>query len=116
MKPAVVLLGAVVAAVVLIAVVEAREEDTGFGSDDEVVTVLPNELCEQQVEKALKAPASASHPDNTVRGRLTEDEQSYRLESYVDATNSLGAEIRTDYVCEMTRVGTNWRLDDLSFR
>lgn len=71
--------------------------------------------CETFVERRLKAPATADFPccyDDFV---THEGGGIYRAESYVDAENAFGAEIRNDFTCTVEyRSGGSWRLQDIA--
>lgn len=70
------------------------------------------DVCEQFVEKRLKAPATAEF-ENTA---TTESGNEWTVEGDVDAENSFGAQIRNHYVCTVAptdSTGSNWRLVDL---
>ena len=58
-----------------------------------------------EVKKQLKSPKSADFPWNdaeykiTYKGKSNDGLYEYTVESYVDAENSFGAEIRSEYTC-----------------
>lgn len=71
------------------------------------------DVCEQFVEKRLKAPASAEYENTTT----SEAGGQWTVEGDVDAENSFGAQIRNHYVCVVEPTdaeGTNWTLVDIS--
>jgi len=79
--------------------------------------------CKYYVEKSLKAPATAdfgSLSTSTVTELKTtrrggKNEIKYLVTGYVDAQNSFGAQIRNNYVCNITGItGGEWKLNDIS--
>lgn len=70
-------------------------------------------VCRNFVEQRLKAPSTAEFPllDYTVRDLS----DGYIVESYVDAQNSYGAQIRSPYFCTVSFHGTD-RLDPSHWR
>ncbi len=72
-------------------------------------------MCEEFVKDNLKAPATASFPwyDSSFVQNLGDG--AYKVSAYVDAENSFGAKLRTDFVCVVKYVGNDkWHLEDLS--
>ena len=74
-------------------------------------------LCEQRVKDTLKSPRSAKFP---FVKNVTFDGRTAVMSSYVDADNSFGAMIRTQYVCTVLYSGgkpgdlENWSITDFS--
>lgn len=72
-------------------------------------------VCKDFVTDRLKAPSTAEFPSmyySTIE-KLTDT--TWRVKSYVDAQNSFGAMIRTNFICEVRYTGNNnWRLVDLT--
>jgi len=68
------------------------------------------------VENRLKNPASADFPwyDGDAIQFLGNDR--YRISSYVDAGNSFGGTIRTNYNCTVRNDGGSWTLENMSMR
>ena len=66
-------------------------------------TIIAN--VQEEVKKQLKSPKSADFPWNdaeykiTYKGKSNDGLYEYTVESYVDAENSFGAEIRSEYTC-----------------
>lgn len=61
------------------------------------------DLCvysQMRVEEWLKAPSTAKHPVCS-EDRLIRNGNEYKYTSYVDAENSFGAMIRTNYTCNI---------------
>lgn len=70
------------------------------------------DVCEQFVEKRLKAPATAEF-ENTA---TTQAGDEWTVEGDVDAENGFGALIRNHYVCTVRptdAAGANWELVDV---
>ena len=80
-------------------------------------------MCKDAVSTQLKAPTTAKFPDvlEVRRGKISGTENIYRIQGYVDAQNSFGAMIRTEYFCEIEYLGrdwtdwSNWRIKRLVF-
>jgi len=111
-KPLYVLFG--VASVALLCVVVALvgggdEKPADPVKDDR--TTYAEVMCEQFVEKRLKAPASAEYTDpKTSKAGAT-----YTVGGSVDSQNSFGAKIRSRYVCTVKDNGDDsWTLVDLT--
>ena len=73
--------------------------------------------CHQFVEQQLKSPDSADFPGNGEHDvtTITEGEE-WSVSSYVDAENSFGASLRTDWTCGISydeATGT-WTLESMS--
>jgi hypothetical protein len=66
-------------------------------------------LCEREVVKVLKAPATARFDDPKVaaRGLL------HTVRGNVDSENGFGALLREQYVCVVKRVDSDWHLEGL---
>lgn len=72
--------------------------------------------CQVEVKEELKAPASAKFPSCNRASIYKVAEGVYNVKSYVDAQNSFGAMIRTDYVCQVRyRSDHLWTLQNLVF-
>ena len=80
------------------------EKDKYF--DDNYRSVIISNV-KNEVKKQLKSPKSADFPWNdaeykiTYQGKSDDGLYEYTVESYVDAKNSFGAEIRSEYTCVM---------------
>lgn len=59
--------------------------------------------CQILVEKSLKAPSTADFPW-TMKANASSG-QVYTINSYVDAQNSFGAMIRTNFYCQLKYTG-----------
>lgn len=61
------------------------------------------QACSQvRVESMLKAPKTADFPATSHWTIVPLGDEKYRTSSYVDAENSFGAQIRTNFMCEVT--------------
>jgi cbb3-type cytochrome oxidase subunit 3 len=74
-------------------------------------------MCQENVKGKLKSPASATF--GGVRSLISDDfdTDEWTVTGWVDAENSFGANLRTDWTCEAVHTGGgNWRtrtvLDD----
>lgn len=72
-------------------------------------------MCKNAIEGLLKAPATADHPW-LPKGTWSMGRGLYVVKSYVDAQNSFGAMIRTDYRCEIKYDGIGEIYSDRSWR
>src|ERR1022692_14119 len=100
----IVLLGIIVS---LMPKTEASRENT----DDTAAYVM----AKQFIRERLKAPGSAEFPSqvwNEGEVRKTKLENGgYRVSAWVEAQNSFGAKLRTNWVCELKREsGDSWRV------
>jgi hypothetical protein len=68
--------------------------------------------CENFVKDRLKAPSTADFGDRDVSGSAG----TYTVTSTVDADNSFGAKLRSNYTCQVheSADGKNWVLDSLT--
>ena len=80
--------------------------------------------CELYVKETLKAPASAEFPSTSTADIRELENKVFEIRSYVDAQNSFGAMIRTDFYCKIQYIGdpdgdeldfSKWILLDLQF-
>lgn len=68
----------------------------------------------QFVEKRLKAPKTAEFPNSKYASvQLLEDGATYKVYAYVDAENSFGAKIRSNWYAKLILKGKQWQLLDL---
>lgn len=83
----------------------------GSGGDEDGAIAY----CHQFVEDRLKSPGSADFPSFGEHQVATVSEQQWRVSSYVDAENSFGASLRTDWTCEISydEGAGEWTLVDL---
>jgi hypothetical protein len=68
--------------------------------------------CQRYVRDRLKAPATADFPFLD-RKTWKFDDDVYVVKSYVDAQNSFGAMLRTNWHCKVQYVGGDWKLLEL---
>jgi len=68
------------------------------------------------VEKKLKSPKSADFPFGGYRHVTELGDKRYKVDSYVDATNSFGAVIRTQFEGIIKEVEGGWELEYLEFK
>lgn len=77
-------------------------------------------VCKDWTTKQLKSPATAVYPplsalDTTEGYGIKKEVQPgfgepvYKVSGYVDAQNSFGALLRSDFVCEVKQDGDQWR-------
>jgi hypothetical protein len=73
-------------------------------------------ICQQFIEKRLKAPATAKYaPLGNEDAVEFLGENTYKVFSYVDSQNSFGAMLRTKYLCIVQYIGDdNWKLISLA--
>jgi hypothetical protein len=105
---------------VLLLVGLMSDNDTGgsSSSEDRDLSNMAFVQCKNFVEESLKAPSTADFPflDFT---STEEAENEYLVSSYVDAENSFGAKVRSDWTCRISYVGgddadiASWTLVDL---
>ncbi len=98
------------------------------GGDDNVSTTQPPEITDSKVyvtarnyvENVLKSPSTADFPLLDYRF-FDLGNQKYKIVSYVDAQNSFGAQVRTNYSVTLSHNGgdwadiNNWTLHELVF-
>lgn len=71
-------------------------------------------MCKQFAGDRLRAPSTADWPCCSDDFTTHLGDGRYRVQTYVDAQNAFGAQIRTDVMCEVRWVsGDRWRLDNL---
>ncbi|MCB1784208.1 MAG: hypothetical protein KDI13_09455 [Alphaproteobacteria bacterium] len=72
-------------------------------------------FCKTVMEKLLKAPKTAEFPWGKGNVSVSGDREYFTVRSYVDAQNSFGALIRTNYTCRLKYNGggyNGWTVDD----
>jgi len=69
-----------------------------------------------EVKKNLVAPSTAKFPWGT-KGYVTKiDDNTYKINAYVDSENSFGAMIRTNFSCTVIYLGNDkYKVEDLTF-
>jgi hypothetical protein len=77
-------------------------------------------ICKELVKASLKSPSTADFPWTDYR-RQTHGGGKYTVRSYVDAQNSFGATLRSQWRCTITYGGSgsgflpqNWTINDLT--
>ena len=72
-------------------------------------------MCRDFVRDRLKAPSTAKFARISMDYITDLGGGSYRVRAYVDSQNSFGAQLRTDYTCEVKhQSGETWELIDLT--
>lgn len=67
-------------------------------------------VCQQQMDKQLKAPATAEYPSSR-EVRISKSGSTYTIRGWVDSQNSFGALVRTDFICTaISTGGDNYRV------
>lgn len=90
---------------------QAAEEAERSERDHEIMVRVK---CESAIKSALRAPATADFPWQPVSiGRLKSDGSIMRVLTYVDAQNSFGATIRTNFLCDCKQVNEKWAVVEL---
>jgi hypothetical protein len=73
-------------------------------------------ICQDFVEDRLTAPSTAEYPAGYSQYTTSLGDRTFRVDAYVDAENSFGAMIRTDFTCTVRYQGSEtWRLVSLEF-
>ena len=62
--------------------------------------------CQLHVQDRLKAPSTADFPASSLTDIRDTGNNVFEIRSYVDAQNSFGAMIRTNFFCKIQYVGT----------
>jgi hypothetical protein len=70
--------------------------------------------CQEFVGKRLKAPSTADFQSYDESGVVVESSNSFTVHGYVDAQNSFGAKLRSNYTCRLHTSSSQWLLDDIS--
>ena len=65
------------------------------------------------VEKELKSPKTAEFPSNGSRFVTPLGDGRFQVEAYVDAENSFGANVRTEFTAVLEKVEEGWKLVSL---
>jgi len=72
-------------------------------------------MCREFVEESLKAPRTAKFPWGYSKFTTHLGGGKYRVRAYVDAQNSFGALVRSDFDCTVQYAGEDrWRLENLA--
>lgn len=113
-RKAIVVLAIIIGAAWLYSEVSKNKDPNACGSKS-MAFVISQEF----VKKRLKAPATASFPWGTNSAGVSVVERGrceYTVNAYVDAENSFGAKLRTQYRADVTYMpeGNSWQLNDIS--
>lgn len=101
------MLGAILAAGLVIAGLNALGADDGGSSEPEPPSDVEVRLqCEQWVDERLKSPSTAEHSGQTVTSR---GEDSWEVHGVVDSQNGFGAMVRTPWSCVIRLEDDVWR-------
>lgn len=95
---------------------EARERQAAEAEDkpDRIAAWV---MAQEFVNQKLKSPGTADYGWQNPEESVTETgENDFRISAWVDSQNSLGATIRTHFVCEIHYAGDDrWQLKRLEF-
>ena len=69
--------------------------------------------CQTMVESRLKSPATADFPWRAVH-MLDHGDGRYQMRSHVDSQNSLGATVRSTWICGVEYTDGKWNLTELT--
>lgn len=72
-------------------------------------------LCHGAISNQLKAPSSADYPEQGISVLAFTEKNQVVMSGPVDAQNSFGAKIRTNYMCILEGPQGGWKLKDASF-
>lgn len=95
-----------------IGIVGSTLEKLGFATNKADYQASAFRVCQKFIERGLRAPASAKHPEFSDRA-VSDQDPIYVVNSVVDSQNGFGALLRMSYTCEVRREGDNFRLVDL---
>lgn len=70
--------------------------------------------CREFVKKTLKAPSTAEFQNYNDFSAYGTGNGPFEIIGYVDAQNSFGAKLRTQFTCKLFKSGSNWELMNLS--
>lgn len=93
------------------------QEEQGWQPPDSIDATV---ICQNFVEDRLVAPSTAEFPWGPNSQKTLKngpDQYKFRIRSYVDAENRMGANIRKDYTCtvKMEEGADKWQLVELEF-
>lgn len=112
-------------AIALLAILFSQR-DPGIGIENPPAVVQPTatedvrsaffayQMCKEFVSDRLKAPRTADYPAY-LDAQIAEYQPGYfAIDAYVDAENSFGAMIRTNFICKVKYAGEGrWKLEEL---
>lgn len=70
-------------------------------------------ICQDFVKNRLRSPSTADFPSFRNVNVFETGNNKYMVKGYVDAQNSFGATLRTQYECEVQLDGETWRLQHI---
>lgn len=70
---------------------------------------------QQYIKDELKIPSTAQFASVGKSNIQKLDNETYRITSFVDAQNSFGATLRTNYIITMKKNGSAWGVEKLEF-
>lgn len=83
-----------------------------WGNDNKVTAWT---MCQNFVEDRLRSPSTASYPWSWSDDTHYVGNGRFRINSYVDAQNAFGGEVRTEFMCEVEhKSGDRWGLVSLN--
>ncbi len=85
----------------------------GCGGSDEPDNFDAYKACENWVAERLRAPSTADF-SGVARSEITRTDIGYDVAGYVDSQNGFGAQIRSEFTCQMRLTPDSWQLVDLS--
>lgn len=78
---------------------------TSSSTKSTIATGSQTEACtyaQMEIENKLKSPSTAKHPACSLNTYTKLSASKYKVKSYVEAQNSFGAIVRTNYQCTVT--------------
>ena len=79
----------------------SQSGSTSFSDDISTQQSMAKFHCQEAVKERLKNPDGATFPDITEHSFENSENMVYTVKSYVNATNSFGATVRTNYSCKV---------------
>jgi hypothetical protein len=71
-------------------------------------------MCQKFIGDSLKAPSTAKYQNYVTSGVVNDlGGNVYDMVMWVDAQNSFGAQIRSNFYCKVQDISDNWKLLDL---
>lgn len=80
-------------------------------NDDKIMAWV---MAQSFVEDRLKSPSTAKFPQHSDETVVPLGNGQFLVSGYVDAQNSFGATVRSDFTCTLQQNGENWKLLDIS--
>lgn len=103
--------------VIIVAVSRLGDDGTNAPPKPEHDSMSAYYMSQQFAEKQLIAPSTAKFPPYSQNRVADLGGGEYVISSYVDAQNSFGAMIRTQYLCTVKHVeGDRWQLLEFEFQ